>query len=265
MGIMNGSPPAAVPGPSRRRGVRRWLPRGGGAVLVSAAVHAAAAVTVGGVLALGTRGVESPAQPVELELSPATAMAADPPAPSLPARTEPVHAHPAPRRRSPMRAAPTVSLAAPPTMVASAAAPPAPPPRFAMSGGTVATRATSVGSPVLDLPSQPGAAGQPGSGQTDATTVFSEGEVNEPARLVTPGPLVYPAAARAAAIELDLPVEIIVDRSGRVTSARALRHAGYGLDEAALRAVRDYRFSPAKRAGRTVPVRMRWIMQFRLR
>jgi len=103
------------------------------------------------------------------------------------------------------------------------------------------------------------------SADAEAGTAFGEGDVNEPARLMTPSPLVYPAAARAAAIELDFPVEIVVDPTGRVVTARPLRHAGYGLDEEALRAIRDYRFSPARRAGRAVPVRMRWTVQFRLR
>ena len=44
----------------------------------------------------------------------------------------------------------------------------------------------------------------------------------------------------------------------------ALRRAGYGLDEAALQAIRAYRFSPALRAGHPVRVRMRWTIQFRL-
>jgi len=44
-----------------------------------------------------------------------------------------------------------------------------------------------------------------------------------------------------------------------------VHRAGYGLDEAALTAIRAYRFSPAVRAGRAVPVRMRWVVQFRLR
>jgi outer membrane biosynthesis protein TonB len=47
--------------------------------------------------------------------------------------------------------------------------------------------------------------------------------------------------------------------------ARAGIRAGYGLDDAAARAIRDYRFSPAIRAGRPVAVRMRWTVQFRLR
>ena len=78
-------------------------------------------------------------------------------------------------------------------------------------------------------------------------------------------PVAYPPRARAAEIELDVPMEIVVDALGRVSEARVLRRSGYGLDEAAGRAVRAYRFSPAWRAGRAVAVRMRWMVQFRLR
>jgi len=253
MVVVIGSPPS----PERRRGLSRWVRRGGGALLASAVVHAAAAVTVGGVLARGTRGGEHRAEMVELELAPAVETAAMMPmpagaAPAAPA--EPVRAHPAPRRRVAVRSA---ALASAPAAVES---PVVAAPRFVMSAGTVATRAAAApasprGWPSLDAASADGEAG----------TTFGEGDVNEPARLMTASPLVYPAAARAAAIELDFPVEIVVDPAGHVVSARALRHAGYGLDEAALRAIREYRFSPARRAGRTVPVRMRWTVQFRLR
>jgi protein TonB len=61
-----------------------------------------------------------------------------------------------------------------------------------------------------------------------------------------------------------LPLEIVVNASGSVVDARLLRHAGYGLDEAALRAIRAYRFAPAQRAGHGVSVRMRWVVDFRL-
>jgi protein TonB len=65
-------------------------------------------------------------------------------------------------------------------------------------------------------------------------------------------------------VEADLPLEIVVGTDGRVGSARPLAHARYGLDEAALRALLHYRFSPAMRGGRAVPGRMRWVVQFRL-
>lgn len=85
------------------------------------------------------------------------------------------------------------------------------------------------------------------------------------ARLMVATPLAYPAAARRAEIEVDYPLDIVVDASGRVTAARPLGRAGYGIDEAAVGAVGQYRFSPARRDGRAVAVRMRWAVQFRLR
>jgi len=50
-----------------------------------------------------------------------------------------------------------------------------------------------------------------------------------------------------------------------VVGARVLTRVGYGLDEAALRGVRAYHFSPARRAGKALAVRMRWLMRFQLR
>jgi len=94
--------------------------------------------------------------------------------------------------------------------------------------------------------------------------VLPESAVDQPARILSTVPVVYPESARAAGMEADVPLEIVVDGSGRVTSARHLAAQGLGLAEAALKAVRSYRFTPARRAGRTVPVRMRWIVTFRL-
>jgi len=93
---------------------------------------------------------------------------------------------------------------------------------------------------------------------------FEEHEVTSPARLVARAPVVYPPEARAQQIETDVRVEIVVDATGRVVAARSLSNAGYDLDAEAVRAVRQYRFSPATRDGRAVSVRMRWTVQFRL-
>ena len=95
--------------------------------------------------------------------------------------------------------------------------------------------------------------------------MLSEKDVNVPARLTSSSRVAYPPEARRAEIEVDVPVQIVVDASGRVLEARSLSHPGYGLDEAAAQAIRTWRFSPAQRAGRPVRVRMRWTVQFRLR
>jgi len=104
-----------------------------------------------------------------------------------------------------------------------------------------------------------------GADAAGADGVFPESRVNSRARLISSVPPAYPAAARRNEIEADVPLEIVVDDTGRVTSAVALGGAGFGLDDAARAAVARYRFSPALREGRAVRVRMRWMIQFRLR
>ncbi len=97
--------------------------------------------------------------------------------------------------------------------------------------------------------------------------IFSESDVTERARLVVGPKPVYPATALADGIELDAPLafEIVVDTNGAVISTRPLGVAGHGFDEAALSAVRAFRFTPAKRDGDLVRVRMRWTVEFHLK
>lgn len=97
------------------------------------------------------------------------------------------------------------------------------------------------------------------------TTPLSEREVDVAPRLLAGAPPAYPASAETAGVESSVPVELVIDPRGAVTSAAALGHVGYGLDEAALAAVRGYRFAPARRNGAAVAVRMRWVVRFELR
>lgn len=92
-----------------------------------------------------------------------------------------------------------------------------------------------------------------------------EAAVDTAASLLTGNAASYPREAEAAGIEASVPLEIVVDRTGAVIDARALTRVGYGLDEAAVRGIRAYRFSPARRAGKPLAVRMRWLMRFQLR
>jgi protein TonB len=167
---------------------------------------------------------------------------------SVPVRR--VRAHQSPR----LPAAPASAAVAEPTNEE--------PPRFALSAGTVATGPGIFEAPEGTPAGTVAAASSGDRGGGDA--VIGEHDVDLPARLVTSTPPVYPPPARAAEIEADLPFEIVVAPDGHVASARALARAGYGLDDAALRALLRYRFSPALRAGRAVAVRMRWVVQFRL-
>jgi TonB family protein len=109
----------------------------------------------------------------------------------------------------------------------------------------------------------PAASGRAGGAGDDVVVPAAAVEVAaRPVRAVAP---TYPAGARADDREGEVTVELVVDRDGRVVEARVTRPAGHGFDEAALTAVRAYRFSPAQRRGRAVRVRMPWSVQFRLR
>jgi protein TonB len=216
-------------------------------VLASFAVHAAAAMTIGGVLGFVPRSPgherETPDVDVALDvIAPGSSPAAGPAASTAAQAT-------VTRRR------PTSRPVAAAASTARSADRDALPARFALSAGTVAT----------NLAPAAASAGAPAGGASRPRDVAGEAEVDVPARLVAAAPLAYPPAARQAEIEADLPLDIVVDAWGRVVSARAVRPAGYGLDEAALRAIRGYRFSPALRSGRPVAVRARWTIQFRLR
>jgi protein TonB len=141
---------------------------------------------------------------------------------------------------------------APPAVVAVPANAPA---RFVMSFGTAAT--TTAGT-------SRAATSRDGVVGGDASETYPESGVSSRARLLGGAPPEYPTAARTAGVEADVPLEIVVSAAGTVIDARPLQHVGYGLDEAALRAVRAFRFTPARREGREVAVRMRWVVDFRL-
>jgi protein TonB len=175
------------------------------------------------------------------------------PAPSLERRAEPASRAPA-RAAAPDSArtsvpAPAV-VAAPPAVVAAESAAP----HFVMAAAAFTqTVAVHVGGAGL-VATTPAAAAPLG-----------EHEVSVGAKLLSGAPPPYPASAEAAGIEASVPVELVIDDQGSVRSAVATSHVGYGLDEAALAAVRTYRFAPARRDGRVVAVRMRWIVHFELR
>jgi protein TonB len=100
---------------------------------------------------------------------------------------------------------------------------------------------------------------QPGS------VVFPEARVSRRASLLASRPTPYPPGGRDAEVEADVVLELVVDVSGQVREARPLTRQGYGFEDAAVRAVLGYRFTPALLDGRPVSVRMRWVLQFRLR
>lgn len=76
---------------------------------------------------------------------------------------------------------------------------------------------------------------------------------NRPLQLVAGAGPTYPQAARDAGIEGEVVVRYDVDAEGRVRNARVVSAEPAGLfDQAALVAVRSWRFNPRTEAGKAV-------------
>jgi TonB family protein len=75
----------------------------------------------------------------------------------------------------------------------------------------------------------------------------------------------YSEEARRRGVEGDVVVEIVVRADGGVGSVRLLQGLGSGLDQRAMDAVRQWRFSPAKRYGVPVDVVVEVAVEFKLR
>jgi periplasmic protein TonB len=75
----------------------------------------------------------------------------------------------------------------------------------------------------------------------------------------------YTEEGRRRAIEGDVVLEIVVRADGSVGNVKLLQGLGAGLDQRAMEAVREWKFSPARRYGTPVDVIVEVAMEFKLR
>jgi TonB family protein len=75
----------------------------------------------------------------------------------------------------------------------------------------------------------------------------------------------YTEEGRRRAIEGDVVLEIVVRADGSVGNVKLLQGLGAGLDQRAVDAVRQWKFSPARRYGTPVDVIVEVAMEFKLR
>lgn len=75
---------------------------------------------------------------------------------------------------------------------------------------------------------------------------------------------IYPAEALATRTEGDVLLLLVVSAEGDVASAEVLEGPGSGVEDAALEAVRRFRFRPARRNGQPTAARIRYVYEFRL-
>lgn len=72
----------------------------------------------------------------------------------------------------------------------------------------------------------------------------------------------YPVEAREAGIQGPVVMELLIDSEGTVRKVELISGPGYGLNEAALKAIQSFVFIPAKVEGTPVAVKIRYTYRF---
>jgi periplasmic protein TonB len=104
-----------------------------------------------------------------------------------------------------------------------------------------------------------------GSGGGTGGGPFRPGSGIEPPRLLREVKAEYTDEARRRGITGDVVLEIVVKRDGSVGDVTILQGRGAGLDQRAVAAVRQWRFSPARRRSEAVDVIVEVAVEFTLR
>jgi protein TonB len=105
----------------------------------------------------------------------------------------------------------------------------------------------------------------PGTDAGEGGGPFRPGSGISPPKLLREVKADYSEDARRAGIEGEVVLEIVVRRDGSVGDVRVKRGVDRGLDQRAIAAVRQWRFTPATRRGAPVEVIVEVGVDFRLR
>ena len=119
----------------------------------------------------------------------------------------------------------------------------------------------------------PGSAGQIGTGiggGTGADGGFGDGGgayrigggVSAPIAILKPDPE-YTDEAREAKLQGAVLLQIVIDENGVPQEIKVVRSLGLGLDQKAVEAMQKWRFKPAMKDGKPVPVSANVEIQFR--
>ena len=112
-------------------------------------------------------------------------------------------------------------------------------------------------------PAEPAATPHPTTKNDTAKVYKVGGDVTAPVPIYHPEPA-YTKEAKAAKLQDTVVLWIVVDAGGSVIDVKLLRGVGKGLDESAMQTVRTWKFKPAMKKGKPVPVKVVVEVSFKL-
>jgi TonB family protein len=229
----------------------------------------------------GGGGLRQPAPPARAELKGRSKLAS-PVAVTKPAKRETVERTTTPPP-APPPPEPKPEPAPPPPPPPPAPAPPVVAPVVSAPSDAADRAGIPVATPSGSTSSGPGTGGGTGTGTGtgagsgngagigDGSIAGTGGGPYRPGSGITPPSLmrevkpVYTEEGRRRSVEGDVVMEVVVRADGSIGNVRVLQGLGAGLDQRAIDAVRQWRFTPARRYGTPVDVLVEIAVEFRLR
>ena len=214
----------------------------------------------------GGGGLRQPLPPPRAERRGESRISSPVPPREEPVAVEPVEAPPEPLEREalPRIVAPLMAMRADGRDLRGLLDPPPPATTAAASSGSGRDGGVGAGNG-RGVGSGAGAGVGPGSGGGAGGGPYRMGSGISPPAIRHEVKPVYTVDALRREIEGDVVLEVVVLANGAVGEIRIVRSLGYGLDETAVAAMRQWRFHPARRQGVTVDVVVEVAMEFRLR
>ncbi len=74
--------------------------------------------------------------------------------------------------------------------------------------------------------------------------------------------ITYPEVAKKAGIEGPVVMDLLIDEQGKVRQVNLIKGPGFGLDDAALAAIKNFQFRPAKIKDQSVAVKIHYTYRF---
>ncbi len=105
---------------------------------------------------------------------------------------------------------------------------------------------------------------EPSNTSVDSAAAYESGNVSVKPKVLKQIQVSYPKPAKEARVEGAVKLSVLINELGQVREVSVLEGPGYGLNEAATDALKQFLFSPAEVEGQKVSVRIVYVYRFKL-
>ncbi|MEK2646997.1 energy transducer TonB [Bdellovibrio sp. BCCA] len=102
------------------------------------------------------------------------------------------------------------------------------------------------------------------SSESAESTPVGWGEVTRFPKVAKEVKATYPAEAKKAGVDGAVVLDVLIDRSGKVRDVNVISGPGFGLNESAIEALKQFEFQPAQKGSESVAVKIRYTYRFKL-